>query len=319
MKIWILGALALLLLLLAMVRERFEATPSIKAPPYGKEEKLRLFGLANEGDQSRLLAKAKQQTPAETNQETLKETAGGFLAPSVGDFFTGVFKPATQPITPAEIRSFMTTRSSDISDIEERVLTTYFIGQSGVGTSQKTGYADVLAKMGQGPGYLTTGPPPSGGMGGPPPGAGGEAAVTGGTTTGGTSDSSFGPNSGGFAGMGDRRKQVFGPIAMGQGNPDGSVVPMDSSKTNNYPELLGGTDSRPSTRIEGAGIVAPSKNWQLSNNGSLPTDESLKSSVPGDKDLIPDPYRLSQQFSAASYSFKTDPVPFLTDFSAFQK
>jgi hypothetical protein len=153
----------------------------------------------------------------------------------------------------------------------------------------------------------------------PPAGSGGTAAVMGGTTTGGSSTSSAGPNSGDFAGMGDRRKQVFGPIAMGRGDRDGQVIPMDSSKTNQYPELLGGGDSRPSTRIEGAGIVPPSKNWQLSNNGSLPTPESLKSSVPGDMDLIPDPYRVSQQFMTSSYSFKTDPVPFLTDFSAFQK
>jgi hypothetical protein len=152
----------------------------------------------------------------------------------------------------------------------------------------------------------------------PPRGSGGTAAVMGGTTTGGSSTSSAGPNSGGFAGMGDRRKQVFGPISMGRGDEDG-VIPMDSSKTNQYPELLGGGDSRPSTRIEGAGIVPPSKNWQLSNDGSLPTSDSLKSSVPGDMDLIPDPYRVSQQFMTSSYSFKTDPVPFLTDFSAFQK
>lgn len=157
------------------------------------------------------------------------------------------------------------------------------------------------------------------GMESPPLGSGGTQAVMGGTTTGGSSTSSAGPTSGAFAGQGDRRKQVFGPIAMGQGNPDGTVVPMDSSKINQYPELLGGMDSRPSTRIEGAGIVPPSKSWQLSNDGSLPSVDSLKSEVPGDKDLIPDPYRVSQQYSAASYSFKTDPVPFLTDFSAFQK
>lgn len=156
-------------------------------------------------------------------------------------------------------------------------------------------------------------------MGPPPRGSGGTAAVTSGTTTGGTSASSFGPNSGIFGGGGDRRKQIFGPIAMGQGNPNGRVVPVDSSKTNRYPELLGGGDNKPSTRIEGAGIVPPSKSWQLSNDGSLPTADSLKSEVPGDKDLIPDPYRVAQQFTSASYSFKTDPVPFLTDFSAFQK
>lgn len=149
-----------------------------------------------------------------------------------------------------------------------------------------------------------------------------QKATTTGTTTGGSSTSSFGPNSGGG---GDRRKQVFGPLSNGRG--DGGVVPMDSSKTSQYPELLGGGDSRPSTRIDGGGIVDPSKNWQLANDGSLPSDASLGtnenskylpfSRQPGDMDIIPDPYRVSQQFSTASYSFKTEPAPFLTDFSAF--
>lgn len=104
---------------------------------------------------------------------------------------------------------------------------------------------------------------------------------------------------------------------------------MDSSKTNQYPELMGGGDNKPSTRIDGGGIVAPSKNWQLAMDGSLPSDASLGatenskylpfSRQPGDMDLVPDPYRVSQQFSAASYSFKTEPSPFLTDFSAFQR
>lgn len=147
-------------------------------------------------------------------------------------------------------------------------------------------------------------------------------ATTTGTTTGGSSTSSFGPNSGG-----GRRGQVFGPTSNGMGDSDGKVRPMDSSKTNSYPELLGGGDSKPSTRIDGAGIVDPSKNWQLANDGSLPNctslgcDENSKylpySRQPGDMELIPDPYRVSQQFSSASYSFKTEPTPFLTDFSAF--
>jgi hypothetical protein len=104
---------------------------------------------------------------------------------------------------------------------------------------------------------------------------------------------------------------------------------MDSSRTNQYPELLGGGENKPSTRIEGGGIVPPSKSWQLAMSGTLPTDASLGttensrflpfSRQPGDMELIPDPYRVSQQFSSASYSFKTEPVPFLTDFSAFQR
>ncbi len=144
---------------------------------------------------------------------------------------------------------------------------------------------------------------------------------SGGTTTGGSSSTSTGPNSGG---MTSRSKQVFGPTFTGRGEGDG-VVPSDSSKTNEYPELIGGGNAKPSTRVEGAGITNPSRNFE----GSLPTtaglgaDENSKylpfSRQPGDMELIPDPYRVSQQFSAANYSLKTEPVPFLTDFSAFQR
>jgi hypothetical protein len=84
-----------------------------------------------------------------------------------------------------------------------------------------------------------------------------------------------------------------------------------------------------STRIPGAGIQPPSKNWALSKDGSLPNASALGademsryfpfSRSPGDMDVIPDPYRVAQTFSTASYSSKTEPTPFLTDFSAFQK
>jgi hypothetical protein len=84
-----------------------------------------------------------------------------------------------------------------------------------------------------------------------------------------------------------------------------------------------------STRIPGAGITNPSKNWTLTQNGSLPNSTSTGSDersryfpysrMPGDMDVIPDPYRVAQTFSASSYASKTEPVPFLTDFSAFQR
>jgi len=144
------------------------------------------------------------------------------------------------------------------------------------------------------------------------------------TTTGGSSTSTWGPTSGGTS---NRLRQVFGPQFTERGNEvrsdDG-----DSSQTNVYPELLGGLiDS--SSRIPGAGIQAPSKNWTMSKDGTLPTSKSMGSDElaryfpfsrsPGDMDIIPDPYRVAQTFSASSYSSKTEPVPFLTDFSAFQK
>ena len=115
-------------------------------------------------------------------------------------------------------------------------------------------------------------------------------------------------------GGGDRLKQVFGPLFTGIG--EGGTITDDSSSRNRYPELLGG---------RGNGV--PKKNED--EKGAMPTIGGLGglgssrffpfSRVPGDMEKIPDPYRVSQTFTAANYSFKTDPVPFLTDFSAFFK
>ncbi len=153
-------------------------------------------------------------------------------------------------------------------------------------------------------------------------------ATTTGTSTGGTSTSSLGPNSGGV-GSGLSGKNVFGPVFTAFGGGGNGRQGGDSSKTNKYPQLLGGGDSAPSTRIDGVGIVNPSKNWSLTQSGDFPSSASLGSDEnskylpfsrqPGDQDLIPDPYRVSRSFTTSSYSSKTDPVPFLTDFSAFQK
>lgn len=152
-------------------------------------------------------------------------------------------------------------------------------------------------------------------VGGPRPPAG----VTTGNTTGGASDTSLGPTNN----PGPRNNQIYGPVFTSKGNP--GKPGGDSSKMNVYPELLGGI-IKPSTRVEGAGIVKPSKNSDTSllpSAGGLGATEDSKyfptSRTPGDMDLIPDPFRVSQTFSASNYSFKTDPVPFLTDFSAFQK
>jgi hypothetical protein len=42
----------------------------------------------------------------------------------------------------------------------------------------------------------------------------------------------------------------------------------------------------------------------------------IQSFIPGDLDLIPNPFKA---FSPASYSAKTEPVPYLDDFSAFKR
>lgn len=119
-------------------------------------------------------------------------------------------------------------------------------------------------------------------------------------------------------------KNIFGPTFAGFGTAADPKNSMDTSKTLEYPQLLGGGDFKPSTRIDGVGIVAPSLNSTtqgLPSSKSLGTDENAKffphSRTPGDMDLIPDPYRVSSTFTTSSYSSKTEPVPFLTDFSAF--
>jgi hypothetical protein len=53
--------------------------------------------------------------------------------------------------------------------------------------------------------------------------------------------------------------------------------------------------------------------------GSDPSNVyAVTSRVPGDQDLFPPAYVQSSSYSLANGSQKTDPVPFLADFSAFQ-
>ena len=157
----------------------------------------------------------------------------------------------------------------------------------------------------------------------PIPGSTGVGSVTG-TTTGGSSGMSFGPNN--QSGM--LGQKVWGPASKGLGETSaGSPTAGDSSKSTPYPVLLGGETGKSSTRIEGVGVVPPSGSGLggvMPSSTALGTDPNSGflpySRQPGDQEVIPDPYRLAKNFSTSSYSMsKTDPVPFLTDFSAFYK
>jgi hypothetical protein len=57
----------------------------------------------------------------------------------------------------------------------------------------------------------------------------------------------------------------------------------------------------------------------LPSPSNMGSDQSSKffpySRVPGDQD----PYNMNTNFTTSTYSSKTEPVPFLTDFSAFMK
>jgi hypothetical protein len=146
------------------------------------------------------------------------------------------------------------------------------------------------------------------------------SSVTG-TSTGGTSGVLMGPTSGG----GGRGKTVWGPPFVGTGESKAQGT-TDSTKTTQYPELLGGLMGKTSTRIDQVGIVPPSGaglDGVLPSSASLGTDANSRflpySRQPGDMDVVPDPYRLAKTYSTSSYSPKPEPVPFLADFSAFYK
>lgn len=141
-------------------------------------------------------------------------------------------------------------------------------------------------------------------------------------TTGGGTDTTA--STGGVTPATVWKNNVLGPVFTSYGAPV-ERSSLDSSKANQYPELLGGGD--PKSREKGQGGAAGGGIGDLT--GSMPTPGGLGSTEeskffptsrqPGDMDLIPDPYRVSQQFSTSSYSFKTEPTPFLTDFSAFSR
>lgn len=261
MKIWILLILVVLLIVWGS-REGFEATQSIKSPPYSDSDKTQIFGMLKMANQQILMDKAAVKDPKETNKLKIRKIAEEYVIPAVGSFFTTVYKPATTRITNDNVRQFMSTRTSDIAAIEEELLVSYFVerfGQTGTPASKPS----VSSNAPKGLSTSSTVPKPE---------------------------------------KVDRRKQVFGPqfTSIGEGGTVAGGGGVDSSITNRYPELLGGMGNTTSSK--------------KANIDVLPT-----SRVPGDMDLIPDPYRVSQTFSSANYGSKTEPLPFLTDFSAFLK
>jgi hypothetical protein len=120
------------------------------------------------------------------------------------------------------------------------------------------------------------------------------------------------------SGKGDEK--LWGPAFVGMG--DSSGLAGLAGSTREYPTLIG-PKPKESTMVEGAGVIAKpnsSNKTGLPSSKSTGSEEDAKyfgsSRVPGDKDTVPNPY---QEFSPSSGSYKTEPVPFLSDFSAFQK
>jgi hypothetical protein len=136
--------------------------------------------------------------------------------------------------------------------------------------------------------------------------------------------------------MGVRKGNIWGPAYTGIG--DNSTDGLGSG-TREYPTLFG-PKPKESVMVEGGGISKPSIHTQLSKPGALPSSSSTGSSeeskffgasrlpgtggpstTPGDQDMYPGFFggAGSTAYTPSSGSSKTDPVPFLSDFSAFLK
>jgi hypothetical protein len=130
-----------------------------------------------------------------------------------------------------------------------------------------------------------------------------------------------------------KKGNIWGPAWTGLGDNSGSGLG-DADRI--YPILLGPKPSL-SKMVEGGGIAPVSQAQSLVESGVLPDPTSTGSDpssqffgtarspakdggpggasrVPGDQDLFPNPY---VEFTPSSGSSKTEPVPYLSDFSAF--
>ena len=202
-------------------------------------------------------------------------------------------------------------------------------------------YAAALNDVGQSTGYTNLNAPagtPNTGVGNSQ-GTGGvtSSGASTGNTTGGTTTNPQ-PTSGGLGGPAapvyseDSQKvagipgnNVFGPAFVGvgaNGNAAGQIGPVP------YPYLYGPKPDS-STMVPGAGIAQPSQAATLTDSGALPSSKGTGSDknsqyfgasrVPGDKDIVPNPYATNTAYTPSAGSSKTEPLPYLTDFSAFGK
>jgi len=202
-------------------------------------------------------------------------------------------------------------------------------------------YSAALNDVGQTAGYTD----PNASAGTPNTGVGNSqgtggvssSGATTGNTTGGTTTNRQ-PTSGGLGGPAalvyseDSQKvagvpgnNVFGPAFVGVGvnsNNAGQIGPVP------YPYLYGPKPDS-STMVPGAGIAQPSQAATLVDSGALPSSKGTGSDknsqyfgasrVPGDKDIVPNPYATNLAYTPSAGSSKTEPLPYLTDFSAFGK
>ena len=391
---WVLLFVAALLFLWSISRERFQDTIALRGPPYGNEDYKPIVENHMPATLVKALETAKSATkpvkptqragrPAPTASEMAaydadlleyqRKIVDGDISSVMGDFHTTFYKPATTPLSEANVDTFLRTRTNSAfvtankADIKS-LLVSYFVTQTpgaangpllGSGASaaaqqealdaaaraaaaaSESGYADILDELGQDAGYSSSSDTGSGTSPSPTCPSGYTLSADKKTCTGTTATDTKPPtcisgytyaagactltsSTGGSStfqtsNSGGNKGNIWGPAFVGMGNNAGPGAVAGGAR--DYPTLLG-PKPKESTMVEGAGIVRPSQHQTLvaglpgaMGTGSDPSSQYFGSSrVPGDKDLFPNPYI---EFTPSTGSSKTEPIPFLSDFSAF--
>jgi hypothetical protein len=353
--VWVLLLVAVVLFLWTVRREGFLPTATLKGPPYGDTDYTPIVKMMSPTLVAALKAKnnvgvapveplASASAAAKDIYQTdltayNKKLVDGIISDAMGEFYSTVYQPASTPMSTAKVDTFMfdypgrikatsppafmflVDNKADVSAL----LVAYFVTQTqgaangpllgagatsaqqaaaaaaastASGYSTATGYAASLLDVGQGTGGT--------GATGPTGGTGGNS--TGGSST--TQRSNSGTNKG----------NIFGPAFTGFGDNAGGGGGLGAR---DYPTLIGPV-AKVSKYVEGAGIANLSQSETLAKSGALPSGAGTgsdansrffgSSRTPGDRDLIPDP---NQVFTPSIGSSKTEPVPYLADFSAF--
>lgn len=224
-------------------------------------------------------------------------------------FYDSIYLPNRQLPTLAQISSFVDT-----------------VDMSTIPTALQSNFKSRLAVILEN--YFESGPREAGGGGG---GTGATAGTASGAMGGSTATSgTAAPQSPGYttsaASTTGRRTQqpsastiqgfqIYGPQFAEYGAPASSMDGSSAGRSGDYPELLGGRESVYQSAAAQTGPTLPSSSSLGADTGSMFFPFSR---TPGDMDILGDPFRAMNNFSLASYTPKTDPVPFLPDFSAFQ-
>ena len=294
---WILLTLGVgVSLFLWTIRENFQDTASLRGPPYGDADYPTIVNLMSPALVTKLQDKfisesPNQNRPDKTTLQGQRQLVNGTISNLMGDFHTTVYKPATTSLTEANVDTFLNAKATSgfLADNKaeiKKLLVAYFVTQ------------------------------PAGAVNAPLTAA--QTASNSQATTSGYANvlAALGQTPVGSASSGINKKgNIWGPPYTGMGDNAGSGG--GGSGPRDYPTLLG-PKPKESKMVEGAGIANVSKQTTLPSSASTGSDPNSQffgtSRSPGDQDLFPNPY---QEFTPSTGSSKTEPVPYLSDFSAF--